>query len=51
VAGGWRKFHVELRNLDWSPNVMMKSKNMRWKGHVASMGRWKMHTKFWLEKL
>jgi hypothetical protein len=40
VAGGWRRLHnEELHNLYTSPNVirMIKSKRMRWAGHVALM--------------
>jgi hypothetical protein len=40
-TGGWRKLHNEgLRNLHSSPSVisMMKSKRMRWAGHVALKG-------------
>jgi hypothetical protein len=39
--GGWRKLHnEELHNLHSSPSVirMIKSRRMRWAGHVASMG-------------
>jgi hypothetical protein len=39
--GSWRKLHNdELHNLYSSPNVVMviKSKRMRWAGHVALMG-------------
>jgi hypothetical protein len=38
--GEWRKLHSgELHNLYSSPNVMrqMKSRRMRWAGHVARM--------------
>jgi hypothetical protein len=37
---GWRKLHnVELRNLYYSPSIirMIKSRTMRWAGHVARM--------------
>jgi hypothetical protein len=40
VTGGWRKLHnEELRNLYSSPSIfrMIKSRKMRWAGHVASM--------------
>jgi GH43 family beta-xylosidase len=40
VIGGWRKLHdEELHNLYCSPNIIMiKSRWMRWAGHVARMG-------------
>jgi hypothetical protein len=41
VTGGWRKLHnEELRNLYSSPNIigMIKSRRVRWAGHVARMG-------------
>jgi hypothetical protein len=41
VAGGWRKQHKEeLHNLYASPDVIrvIKSRKMRWAGHVARMG-------------
>jgi hypothetical protein len=41
VTGGWRKLHNEvLHNLYSSPSIirMIKSRKMRWAGHVARMG-------------
>jgi hypothetical protein len=41
VMGVWRKLHnEELCNLYSSPNIirMIKSRMMRWAGHVARMG-------------
>jgi hypothetical protein len=41
VTGGWRKLHnEELRDLHSSPRIIriMKSKRMRWVGHVARIG-------------
>jgi hypothetical protein len=42
VTGGWRKLHnEELHNLYSSPNIsyrMIKSRKMRWAGHIARMG-------------
>jgi hypothetical protein len=41
VTGGWRKLHnEELHNLCSSPSIirMIKSRRMRWVGHVARMG-------------
>jgi hypothetical protein len=40
VTGGWRKLHnEELHNLYSSPSIirMMKSRRMRWTGHVTGM--------------
>jgi hypothetical protein len=39
--GSWRKLHNdELHNLYSSPNIVrvIKSRRMRWAGHVARMG-------------
>jgi hypothetical protein len=41
VTGKWRKLHnEELHNLYSSPDIIrqVKSKRMRWAGHVARMG-------------
>jgi hypothetical protein len=41
VMGGWRKLHnKELHNLYSSPSIIriIKSRRMRWVGHVARMG-------------
>jgi hypothetical protein len=41
VTGGWRKLHNEkLHNLYSSSNIirMIKSRRMRWAGHVARRG-------------
>jgi len=41
-VGGWKRLHNEgLHNLYTSPNIIraIKSKNMRWVGHVAHLGR------------
>jgi hypothetical protein len=40
VTGEWRKLHnQELRNLHSSPSIIriIKSRRMRWAGHVAQM--------------
>jgi hypothetical protein len=42
VTGGWRKLHnEELHNLYSSPDIvrMIRSRRMRWVGHVARMGK------------
>jgi hypothetical protein len=41
VTGEWRKLHnEELRNLYSSPSIIriIKSRRMRWAGHIARMG-------------
>jgi hypothetical protein len=50
VTGGWRKLrNEELHNLYFSPNVirMIKSRRMRWAGHVALRGGRGMHIGYW----
>jgi hypothetical protein len=50
VRGDWRKLHnEELHNLYISPNIirMIKSRTMRWAGHVARLGRRGMHVGYW----
>jgi hypothetical protein len=50
VAGGWRKLHnEELHYLYSSTSIirMIKSRRMRWEGHVARMGRRGMHIGYW----
>jgi hypothetical protein len=42
VTGGWRKLHnEELRDLSSSPSIIriIKTRRMRWAGHVARMGK------------
>jgi hypothetical protein len=40
VTGEWMKLHSELHNLYSSPDIIrqIKSRRMRWAGHVARMG-------------
>jgi hypothetical protein len=51
-VGEWRKLHNEvLHNLYSSPNIIMqiKSRRIRWAGHVARMGEERKCTGFWWE--
>jgi hypothetical protein len=47
ITGEWRRLHKkELYALYSSPNIIrvMKSRRLRWTGHVARMGRGEVHT-------
>jgi hypothetical protein len=49
--GSWRKLHNdELHSLYYLPNIVrvIKSRRMRWAGHVARVGRGEVFTGFWL---
>jgi len=49
-TGERRKLHnVELNDLYCSPNIVrgIKSRRMRWAGHVARMRRGEVYTEFW----
>jgi hypothetical protein len=52
VTGEWRKLHnEELHDLYSSPSIirMIKSRRMRWAGHVARMGKRGTHIDYWWE--
>jgi hypothetical protein len=52
VTGGWRKLHnEELHNLYSSLSMIriIKSRRIRWVGHVARRGRRGMHIGYWWE--
>jgi len=54
VTGEWRRLHNEdLYDLCSSPNIVqvMKSRILRWAGHVAGMGRGEVHTGYLVGKL
>ena len=44
--------NVELHNRYSSPHILvMKSRKMRWVGHLAHIGRGEVHTGFWCGNL
>ena len=50
VTGEWRKLHIEeLNDLYSSPNIirLIKSRRIRWAGHVARMGESTDYTGLW----
>jgi hypothetical protein len=52
-TGEWRKLHnEELRDLYSSPCIIriIKSRRMRWAGHVARMGRRGTLVDYWWER-
>jgi hypothetical protein len=51
VMGEWRKLHNEVCDLYSSPSILaiIKSRRMRWAGHVARMGRRGRLTGYWWE--
>jgi len=52
LTGEWRKLHNEELNLYPSLNIirMIKSRRMRWAGHVAGMGEGRCLYTFWVGK-
>jgi hypothetical protein len=49
VIEAWRNLHnEEFHNLYSSPNIitMIKSRRMRWAGHIEQMGRRGMHIEY-----
>jgi hypothetical protein len=53
VTGEWRRLHnEELNGLYSSPNIVrvIKSRRMRWAGHVALMGEEKGEYRVWVGK-
>jgi hypothetical protein len=54
VTAEWRKLHNEkLTNLYCTTNfvLLIKSRRMRWAGHVTHMGRGEVYTGLWWETL
>ena len=54
VTGEWRKLHnEEISDLYSLPNILrvVKSRRMRWAGHVACMGEGRVCTGFWCGNL
>jgi hypothetical protein len=54
IAGGWRTLHNEgLHNLYASPNIIrvIKSRRMKWAGHVVRMGEMTNGYKLLVENL
>ena len=54
VTSEWRKlYNEELNNLYSSPNIfqVIKSRRMRWAGHIVRTGRRETYTGFWWRNL
>jgi hypothetical protein len=50
VIGEWRRLHnEELQDLYTSPNIIrvIKSRGMRWAGHVTRIGDSRVAERFW----
>jgi hypothetical protein len=50
VTREWRRLHnEELNDLYSSANIIrvIKSRKMRWAGHIARLGKIEVHTGFW----
>ena len=50
VTAEWRKLHKEKLNDQYcSPSIVrvIKSRRIRWEGHVARVGRVEVYTGFW----
>jgi hypothetical protein len=52
VTGEWRKLHNEELHILYSPNVIrqIKSRRLRWAGHVARMGEERKLYRVWVGK-
>ena len=54
VTGEWRRLHnEEIYALYSSPNItrVIKFRKLRWRGHVARMGKVEVHTRLWWRNL
>jgi len=54
VTGEWRRLHNdELNDLYCSQNIVrvIKSRGVKWAGHVARMGEGEVYTGFWWGRL
>jgi hypothetical protein len=50
VTGGWRKLHRRsFITYTFAKCRIIKSRRMRWAGHIAQMGRRGMHVRYWWE--
>jgi hypothetical protein len=54
MAGKWKRLHNEKLHSSYiSSNItrIVKSRKMRWVGHVARLEKREIHTMFWVEDL